>query len=261
MKASKLLTVLLMSVIGVAYAADNSIYIDQVGDNATVTILQDGAGNRVRAIQGVGTGNTTPAVIKGDGISVDVQQIGSGNVLNLGINTAIANGASATSVYYKVTGNNATGTINLNNAGVSNGNSSTTLSIDQTGNGAIADIDILGANNSLTVIQAGGANNKITAAINAANTTSTVNQTLGGGNETTFNLTGDKGTVDVVTVGATNIIGVTQSGGGTNGHYAKVDLNGSGNNVTISQTSVAVDSITNIRSVGSGNTFSVIQRN
>jgi len=113
----------------------------------------------------------------------------------------------------------------------------------------------------LTVIQAGGANNKITAAINAANTTSTVNQTLGGGNETTFNLTGDKGTVDVVTVGATNIIGVTQSGGSTNGHYAKVDLNGSGNNVTISQTSVAVDSITNIKSAGSGNTFSVIQRN
>ena len=38
-------------------AADNSIFIDQAGDNATITMLQDGASNRIRAIQGTGTGN------------------------------------------------------------------------------------------------------------------------------------------------------------------------------------------------------------
>ena len=46
-------------------AADNSIYIDQAGDNSTISVTQDGAGNTVRGIQGVGTGNTTPAIIRG----------------------------------------------------------------------------------------------------------------------------------------------------------------------------------------------------
>ena len=44
-------------------AADNSIYIDQSGNNATVNITQDGAGNVVQGIQGTGTSNTTPATI------------------------------------------------------------------------------------------------------------------------------------------------------------------------------------------------------
>ena len=67
-------------------AADNSIYIDQAGDNATISVTQDGTSNVVRGIQGVGTGNTTPAKIYGDGNQVSVSQVGSNNVLNLGIN-------------------------------------------------------------------------------------------------------------------------------------------------------------------------------
>ena len=69
-----------------AFAADNSIYIDQAGDNATISVTQDGTSNVVRGIQGVGTGNTTPAKIYGDGNQVSVSQVGSNNVLNLGIN-------------------------------------------------------------------------------------------------------------------------------------------------------------------------------
>jgi hypothetical protein len=87
-----------------------------------------------------------------------------------------------------------------------------------------------------------------------------VNQTGGTGNETTLQMTGDKGTVDVVTVGATNIIGITQSGGGVNGHYAKVDLTGSSNNVSILQ-SGTIDMTTNIKGVGNSNSFTIIQRN
>jgi hypothetical protein len=66
--------------------------------------------------------------------------------------------------------------------------------------------------------------------------------------------------VDIVTVGASNTIDLTQSGGGTNGHYAKVDLNGSSNGVSISQ-SGTIDMTTNIKSVGNGNSFTIIQRN
>ena len=73
-------------------AADNSIFIDQAGDNATITMLQDGASNRVRAIQGVGTGNTTPSRLRGDALVLSIQQIGSGNILNMGVDTTTANG-------------------------------------------------------------------------------------------------------------------------------------------------------------------------
>lgn len=242
------------------YASDNSIYIDQSGDNSVITMLQDGASNRVRGIQGQGTSNTTPSMIKGDAITVDVQQIGSGSVLNMGIDTSTANGASPTSVKYKVTGNNAVGTINLNQGG-EGVSASQTLDVDQTGDGSIANINMLGAVNSLIAIQSGGNNNKLVATVNAANTNSTINQIGGGANETTLNLTGDKGTVDIVTEGALNKTNITQSGGGgISGHYAKVDLNGSSNTVTINQ-SGTIDTAINLKSIGSGNTFNLTSRN
>lgn len=260
MKKTKIiLAVLALITSSFAYASDNSIYIDQSGDNATITMLQDGAGNRIRAVQSLGTGNTTPSKIKGDAISVDIQQIGSGNILNMGIDTTTANGASPTNVFYKVTGNNAVATIDINNPGTGIA-ASQTLSVDQTGDGSIATINMLGTSNSLTAITTGGANNKLIATINASNVGVTINQSGGGGNETTLNLTGDKGTVDIVTVGSTNITSVTQSGGGVNGHYAKLDLNGSGNTTTINQ-SGTIDTTVNIKGVGSGNTFSITTRN
>ena len=50
----KLWTVVLALFATTAFAADNSIYIDQSGDNSTIDITQTGAGNVVRVIQGVG---------------------------------------------------------------------------------------------------------------------------------------------------------------------------------------------------------------
>ena len=188
MKANKLYAALLIAFSAIAFGADNSIYIDQAGDNATITMLQDGAGNRIRGIQSQGTGDTTPSKIKGDAISINVEQTGSGNVLNLGIDTSTANGMSPTSLIYKITGSNAVGTINLNNNGAGT-NASTTLAIDQIGDGAIATINILGTDNAMTVNQSGGNNNKIVATVNATGTNTTVNQTGGGGNETTLNQT------------------------------------------------------------------------
>ena len=84
-KIARVITSIMFALsMGVATAADNSIYIDQSGDTSTVSVTQDGAGNVVRGIQGVGTGNTTPAKIYGDGTLVSVSQIGSGSTLNLG---------------------------------------------------------------------------------------------------------------------------------------------------------------------------------
>ena len=51
----KLLTVMLLSISTISLATDNSIYIDQAGDNSTITMTQDGAGNRVKGILSNGT--------------------------------------------------------------------------------------------------------------------------------------------------------------------------------------------------------------
>ena len=65
-----------------SWAVDNSIYIDQAGDNANIAITQDGAGNRVKGIVLNAPGQTNdPAKIYGDGIQVNISQIGAGNVL------------------------------------------------------------------------------------------------------------------------------------------------------------------------------------
>ena len=238
-----------------AYSADNSIYIDQSGDNATISMTQDGSSNYIRGVNAAS--NTIAAKLYGDGLVVDVVQTGSGNTLDLGAQTGTLGGVGS-SIAYQATGNNNTARIDMNNAGTktSLGN---TIDVSQTGNFTDTQISMLGSSNSLTSIQSGNLNN-ILATIDAASTLVTVNQTGGGGNETTLQLTGDKGTVDIVTVGASNTIGISQSGGGVNGHYAKVDLTGSSNSVSILQ-SGTIDMTTNIKSVGNSNSFTIIQRN
>ena len=256
-KKNKIALLMAMLFVGAtAFAADNSIYIDQSGDNATVTMLQDGASNQVRGVAG---SKDTPALLKGDGLLVDIKQTGSGNNLQLGAQTGTAGGIGS-SIIYQVTGNSATALIDMNNIG-DTASLANYINVSQTGDNANAEIHMKGSNNQMQVIQAGGNNNSIVATVNAGATSVSVNQTGGGNNATTLNLSSSKGIVDIVTVGASNTIGITQEGvAGTNGHYAKVDLNGSSNTVSILQ-SGTIDMTTNIKSVGNSNSFSIIQRN
>ena len=113
-KLNQVMTAIVMLFASQVFAADNSVYIDQTGDNSVITMLQDGATNRIRGIQGTGTGNTTPSKIKGDNVTLTVEQVGSGNILNLGVVTATASGGVDTSILYRVTGNAGIGTINMN---------------------------------------------------------------------------------------------------------------------------------------------------
>ena len=46
----KLLTVMLFGISVTSWAVDNSVYIDQAGDDSTITMTQDGAGNKVKGI-------------------------------------------------------------------------------------------------------------------------------------------------------------------------------------------------------------------
>ena len=72
----KLLTVMLLSVSAISWATDNSVYIDQAGDNSTVTMTQDGAGNRIKGILTNGTAgaNTDPAKLVGNNQTISTTQ-------------------------------------------------------------------------------------------------------------------------------------------------------------------------------------------
>jgi hypothetical protein len=256
MKKNKIaVLVFSMLLASASYAADNSIYIDQAGDNATITMTQDGAGNYIRGVNA--TSNSTAAKLYGDGLTVTTTQTGSSNTLALGAQTGTS-GGTASSIIYNVTGNNNISSIDMNNAGTKT-SLANFIDVLQTGNNTNTDISMKGNSNYLRSIQSGNTN-EISAKIDASNTYVTVNQTGGGGNQTSLQLTGDKGTVDIVTVGASNTTDIKQDGGGTNGHYAKVDLAGSSNQVSVLQ-SGTIDMTTNIKSVGNSNSFTIIQRN
>jgi hypothetical protein len=247
-----------------AGAADNSIYIDQAGDNTQVSVTQDGAGNTVRGIQGAGTSNTTPAKIYGDGNQVTVSQIGTGNTLNFGIVTTVAAGINNGNVYsYTVTGNNSTATINSNSNGQGI-SASNRVAVNQTGNNSNTNISMLGSANQITATTSGGTYNSFVSKINGDNNTQTVTMSGGGSNTATLtqgddaaSTTNNKGTIGILSVGASNTFNVSQTGGGTNGHSAALDFNGSGNTVGITQQGTGADSIVNLKSVGNTNTFTI----
>ena len=244
-----------------AHGADNSIYVDQSGDNSTIDITQTGAGNIIRGIQGVGTGNTTPSKIYGDNNAIDIRQIGSTNTLNLGVNASTATGrAYGIDLTYYVTGNSGTATINSNNAGTGTSGSNF-IDVRQTGNSASINLNILGSKNDFTAVTSGGANNSITATITADETINNISMTGGGANTLTSTQTSNKGRVDLTTVGASNTIVLNQSGtAGTNGHAFLYNLTGSNNSMTATQ-SGTIDTTINVLSTGSGNTWNITTGN
>lgn len=244
-----------------AHGADNSIYVDQSGDNSTIDITQTGAGNIIRGIQGVGTGNTTPSKIYGDNNAIDIRQIGSTNTLNLGVNASTATGrAYGIDLTYYVTGNSGSATINSNNAGTGTSGSNF-IDVRQTGNSAGINLNILGSKNDFTAVTSGGANNSITATITADETINNISMTGGGANTLTSTQTSNKGRVDLTTVGASNTIVLNQSGtAGTNGHAFLYNLTGSNNSMTATQ-SGTIDTTINVQSAGSGNTWNITTGN
>jgi len=251
------------------WAADNSIYIEQAGDNSTITMTQDGSGNRVKGIllNGSAGGTTDPAKLTGNAQTINIGQVGSNNTLALGINST--QGGSVTgysnigvNLNYQVTGSNNTGYININNNGVGT-SSGNVIGITQDG-GATATLNMTGTSNQLTVNTAGGSGNIFTGTINADETVATVNQTGGGGNETTLNMTGNKGSISLTSVGASNITSVTQSAYGSTGAQVIIDITGSGNTTTVTQTD-GFDHYANIKSAtleltGSTNTIGITQQ-
>jgi hypothetical protein len=266
----KLLTILMLSgMTTLGYAADNSIYIDQSGDFANVTINQDGAGNQVRGLQSNGGDDKTIAAnIRGNSVMVNIDQTGSSNKLDLGINAVVAGTKSVDLTYSTINSGNITGSNNtaIFQLGTSTATlSNSIVSVIQVNGGNTAEVRMTGNDNQLAALQSGGSAS-LTSLVNASGTRQTITTAGGTGNQVSTTLNGDNGVVDVQVQGATNVISIAQDGaGGSTGHQAVMDINGTGNTVTLSQTGTANANVFNLKlgsagSAANSNVYNITQK-
>ena len=265
----KVLTILVLSAMTtLGQAADNSIYIDQSGDFNNITMNQDGAGNQVRGLSAVQSNDpTAPAIIRGDSINVNINQTGSNNKMNLGIDATMGTSKSVDFNYSTINSGNLSGSNNTATfqLGTSSSRASDTIvNVTQLNGSNTANVSIVGSDNQLTATQSGG-NATLISTVNASGTRQSITTSGGTGNSVTTNLTGDNGNVSILVAGATNTIDIAQSGaGGSTGHQAVMDIAGTGNSVTLSQSGTANANVFNLKvgsagSAANSNTYNVTQ--
>lgn len=208
----KLLVALAVSGLVSAGAWANDVYIEQIGDNSTVSITQTGAGNLVNGNVG-GTGNADdPALIKGDLNNVTISQIGANNTLSMVINNQ-TNGTGAT-VVVSADGSGNNQTIGCGTA------------LSSSCNASLIRSEIVGNNNNTVQTLSGGVvQSKIAITGNYNNVTHTAS---GAGLHSGEITVSGSGTSNIA-----NAITLTQSGALTKN--AVITSNGSNNNISVTQ--------------------------
>jgi hypothetical protein len=190
----------------------NDVYMEQIGDNSSVSITQIGAGNMVNGNIG-GTGNVDDAaIIRGDLNDVTVNQLGVSNTLSIVLNNE-SNGTGST-VVVSADGSNNTQEISCGTALSSSCNASVIRS-EITGNN----------NNTVQTLSGGAAQSKIAVNGNWNNVTHTASGAGQHSGEITVSGNGVSGAANAVTL--------TQSGAQTKN--AVITSNGSNNNVIVTQ--------------------------
>lgn len=190
----------------------NDVYMEQIGDNSTISITQTGAGNLVNGNVG-GTGNTDDAaLIRGDLNDVTISQIGAGNIASIIINNE-SNGTGST-VVVSADGSNNTQTIGCGTA------------LSSACNASIIRSEITGNNNNTVQTLSGGVvQSKIAINGNYNNVTHTASGVGQHSGEITVSGSGTSSVANAVTL--------TQSGALTKN--AVITSNGSNNNVVVTQ--------------------------
>ncbi len=196
MKRTILIVAMMLASLGVAA---NEVYVEQVGDSSTITVTQDGTGNKV-GDSGVGN----EAFVGGGSNTVTIDQIGSNNTLAM-----VVNGAAA-SVIVDVTGSGNENNINCGTTQSAGCSSSTIKQV------------ISGDDNIITQNLGTGANHY--SEINVTGDTNTVTHTSTNSGASTVNITA---------TGDSNTIGVTQSG--LTAKTVAVNTTGNSNTVSITQ--------------------------
>ena len=198
-----------------AYAAGNSIYIDQIGDGSNITLTQTGSNN------GIGT-TTTRSSFNGTNNTVSVSQIGNQN--NQLINV-VGDGVTLNST---ISGNTNQVDINCTSCTASSITSSVT-----------------GSSNLVTITNENLANTALTIDSDNNTVTMTNNTSSVAGVNNTINISGGNG--NQLTIDQTGVAGIL-------GHKIDLAVTGALNNVQIGQGG-SVDSVVNSTITGSSNTL------
>jgi len=208
----KVLAILMASGMLSSGAFANDVYVEQIGDNAIISITQTGAGNMVNGNIG-GLGNPDDAaLIRGDLNDVTISQIGSGNILSLILN----NESSGTGATVVVSADGSSNTQNI----------SCGTALSSSCNASIIRSEITGNNNNTVQTLSGGAiQSKIAINGNWNNVTHTASGVGFHSGEITVSGSG--------TNGAANAVTLTQSGALTKN--AIITSNGSNNNIIVTQ--------------------------
>ena len=193
-------------------ALANDVYMEQIGDNSSVSITQTGAGNLVNGNVG-GTGaNDDAAIIRGDLNNVTISQIGASNTVSMIINNE-TNGTGST-VVVSADGSNNNQTIGCGTA------------LSSTCNASVIRSEIVGNNNNTVQTLSGGVTqSKIAITGNYNNVTHTASGVGLHSGEITVSGSGTSSVANAVTL--------TQSGA-----FAKnavITSNGSNNNIIVTQ--------------------------
>ena len=208
----KLLAILMVSGMVSSGVHANDVYMEQIGDNSSVSITQTGAGNVINGNVG-GQGNVDDAaIIKGDLNNVTISQIGASNTLSMIINNE-TNGTGATVVVSAVgSGNNQT--IGCGTA------------LSSSCNASVIRSEITGSdNNTVQTLSGGVTQSKIAINGNYNNVTHTASGVGLHSGEITVSGSGTSTVANAVTL--------TQSG--ASNKNAVITSNGSNNNIIVTQ--------------------------
>ena len=215
---------LMTSSLAIGQSTTNSIYIDQVGDNSTISVTQKGQANKIGTEQ-------NRVIIQGNAQTIDVTQEGNNNAINGSIEQADNIAYDTT-----VTGDN------------------NTLTYDQGGSGSIAGstktLTVTGDSNSLTFNQGTSAS--------ATGATQTIAIT-GDTNTYTSTINADDVVNTMTVAGDGNTIAMTQDG--TAGKNVEMTLTGSTNSVTVNQKSTTNVDTLKLNSTSTGSTITINQCN
>lgn len=253
------------------WAADNEAYIDQLGDYSTIYVEQDGSANKLIGVYGPSM-PSNPSKIYGDGINVDIRQVGSGNFLRFSINSKTDSNSITyrdrpsctetncnqidtgnTFIYY-VNGYGSISSINVNADGKQE-TAGISLYVNEEGDFNKTNLGITGLRNQFIVIDKGDQNSFTGLSSNRDNYVYSV--VTGSKNSLQSTQSGTMGTIYYNVSGNLNIASVTQEDGGVLGHYSKIEVSGNSNTIAVEQKGLSNDTIVDLKTTGSNNNFNI----
>jgi hypothetical protein len=221
-KSMMFIMAMLSSSLAFAQSTTNSIFIEQVGDNSTITIVQKGQNNRIGSEQ-------NRLMLDGNGQIINTTQEGNNNLIQGSIVQADNVSTDTT-----VTGDSNTITYDRGDAASVDSSSETVVVTGSSNNLTFNQGTAASATGATQTIEITGDTNTLTSTINADDVVNT--KTIAGdGNTITTVQDGTAGkNIEMILTGNTNTVTVNQKST-NNVDTLKIDSTSSGSTITINQ--------------------------